>query len=132
MEEQAPLKPALKRSSSQKPALKSILKKSPFHGNISPSYARLNMSYLTMVLGEKKGYYSEDESAKRERGTKDDYFPRCPFLIDIMQNDHRLKVSILLERVRRPHLSVIQAPRAIRPSSVIPPVQGSWCYCEFL
>ena len=71
LEEQAPLKSALKRSSSQKPALKSILKKSPFHGNISPGYARLNMIYLTMVLGEKKSYYSEDESAKRERGTRD-------------------------------------------------------------
>ena len=29
------------------------------------------MIYLTMVLGEKKSYYSEDESAKRERGTRD-------------------------------------------------------------
>ena len=34
--EEIPLKPALKKSTSQKPALKSILKKSPFHGNISP------------------------------------------------------------------------------------------------
>ena len=68
--EEAPLKSALKRSNSQKPALKSILKKGPFHGNISAKL-RSNVSYLTMVLGETKAYYSEDESAKRERGTRD-------------------------------------------------------------
>ena len=33
--------------------------------------ARLNVSYLTMVLGEMKAYYSESESVKRERGTRD-------------------------------------------------------------
>lgn len=38
---QAPLKSAMKRSSSLKPALRSILKKSPVLGNISPSYASL-------------------------------------------------------------------------------------------
>ena len=39
--EEAPLKPALKRSGSQKPAPKSILKKGPLHGNISPSYCKI-------------------------------------------------------------------------------------------
>ena len=52
------------------------------------------------------------------------YFSRCSFLIDIMQIDHRFKVSILLEWVR-PYLSPIRAPKAERPSSVTPPVQGS-------
>ena len=54
-----------------------------------------------------------------------DYFSRCSFLIDIMQFNHHFKVSILLEWVRRPHLNAIQAPKAVRPSSVAPPpVQG--------
>jgi hypothetical protein len=44
----APLKSAMKRSSSLKPALRSILKKSPVHG-------------------ETKAYYSEHELAKNER-----------------------------------------------------------------
>ena len=96
LEEQSPPKSALKRSSSQKPALKSILKKT-FYGNISPSYARLNMNYLTIVLGEKKAYHSEDESAKRERGKKDGLLFWYSFLIVIMQIEHRFKVSILLE-----------------------------------
>lgn len=47
---QMPLKSAMKRSSSMKPTLKSILKRSPVHGKILPSFAVLNVSYLTMSL----------------------------------------------------------------------------------
>ena len=39
--DETPLKSALKKSNSQKPAPKSILKKSPFHGNISPGYCKI-------------------------------------------------------------------------------------------
>ena len=84
------------------------------------------MSYLTMVLAETKAYYSEDESARRERGTRDG----LPFTV-LIPDRHNADISSLqsefLARMgKRLYLSAIQAPKAVRPSSVAPPVlQGS-------
>lgn len=78
-----------------------------------------------MAIGETKAYYSEDESAKRERGTRDGLL----FAVLVPDRQYNADRSSLqgeyLARMCRPHLSAIQAPKAVRPSSVAPPVQGS-------
>jgi hypothetical protein len=87
---------------------------------------------LTLVLGETKAYYSEDESAKRERGTRDGLL--FTLLIPDRDNTDRSSLqgeylagmgkNVTSERNSRPQSCKTFICRTTRARFV--------CYCEFL
>ena len=103
-----------------------FLKRVPFMVTSRLAFCK-NECWHTLVLGETKAYYSESESVKRTRGT------RVGLLFAMLIPDRRHNAdqssfqseyfAVMGKKGRT--WAAILAPKAVRPSSVAPPVQGS-------
>ena len=85
-----------------------------------------------MVLGEKKAYYSEDESAKRGRGTRDGILSTVPIFDRHNADRSSLEGEYLAGMGKKATSERNSSPQSYKTFICRTTRARFVCYCEFL